>query len=152
MKSLRLQIRDGIILGLNTGRPAGVPEATARRYLPGEPIRDPELAVFLLGESASPGGGRTGPLTVRELRGAVQARGLAFDSASPEDAVDEALRWATQVLFELPKPEQLRLLIHGIDEVGTSYEVAQGDQLYVLATLQFSVRYQTSRADLTSPS
>lgn len=149
MNSIRLRIRDAILLALNTSRPGGVPVANGRRYIPGEPLRDAEMGVFLLGESAAPGGGRMGPLTARELRGVVQPRAIAFDSSHTEDAVDAALRWCTEILFDAPKPTAFGELIHDIEELGTTYEVVQGDQLYVVATLQFLVRYQTQRADLT---
>lgn len=144
--SIRQQIRDQIITELNTDRPTDVPECTKRRYVPGELLRAPRIAVFFRRDPARPATGRHSPLVARELFISTQCLNLVEDPADIDDSVEPFLTWITSVLGET----NLDGLAHEIEEGETTWEVQYGDCIYVAATTLWRVSYQTLRNNLAA--
>lgn len=142
--SIRQQIRDRIITELNTDRPTDMPEATKRRYVPGELLTGPRIAVFFRREAARPATNRHSPLTARDLVIATQSLNFVEDASDIDDSVEPLMEWITRILGN----SNLDGLAHDIEEGETVWEVQYADCIYVAATTLWTVSYQTRRANL----
>lgn len=143
--TIRQQIRDQVIAELNDDRPSDIPEATKRRYIPGDRLAAPRIAVFFINEPTRPATNRHSPLTSRELFIATQCLNLVENVEDVDDSVEPLLAWVTQVLGS----SNLAGLALDIEEAGTQWEVQYADCVYVAATTRWRVAYQTLRNDLT---
>lgn len=145
--SVRQQIRDRIIVELNTDRPSDIPEATKRRYVPGTQLTDPMIGVFFgRKETAAPATNRHSPLRQRELYVAVQCVDAVEEPDQVDDATEAMLEWIVNVLGD----SNLNGLAHDIEEVETVWELEYRDLIYCSATIYWRVRYQTLKDDLTA--
>lgn len=145
MSTVRQAIREGLLALLNTDRPAAVPVVRRRLWFPGEDDPRATMGLFTAQEGVSTGGGRHGPVSVRELTLGVQAKATAQDLDAGEDLVEPMLAWAVQIIGAT----SLDGLIHDTAEVQTTWTQHKQDLLYVVAMQQWTIRYQTLRADLT---
>lgn len=143
--SIRLQIRDQIIAELNTAPPVGVPEATKRRWVPGQQLREPRLAVFF-GPTETLDPPRTGfPLNDRTLIVSIQAAVAVEDPASADDEVEPLLAHVVKVLGNT----SLNKLATKVEEQGTEWASGQAGLFYHAGITRYAVRFQTRRGDLT---
>ena len=142
----RLAIRDAVVAALNAGRPADVPEASTRRFVPGNPLDCARLAVFMAEEPVEGVGGPRGPIVRRQLSMAVQALAVSEEPDDLDDLVEPMLAWAVRALAAAT----FGGLAHEVVEQRTTWETARvGDRYAVAATLYLAVPYQSARADLT---
>lgn len=139
--SVRQQARDQVIAELNAAPPTGIPEATKRRFVPGQVVTSPRIAVFFAEEDASEG---PVPLTKRDLVLAVQAIVAVEDPAQADDAVEPLLVHIVSVLGET----NLGGLAHKVVEASTLWGSQQADLFYLVALTRWRVRFQTHRAKL----
>lgn len=144
--TVRQDVRDAVIARLNTARPANIPEATRRRYVPGQRVTNQRLAVFFVKEEDKRIGGAGGPVTHRAILIATQVVDAVEDPADADDAVEPALAWLTQVLAA----SNLSGLVLDIEETGTLWETSNEDLFYIAATVTWRVTYQTARANLSA--
>lgn len=146
--TIRKAVRDRAIYELNLDRPTGIPEATKRRFVPGQVIKESRIAVFFAEEDAMPGpGGRpSSPLTRRRLMLAIQSI-VAVER--PEDADDVAEDMLAHITERMGKTN-LNGLAFSVTELSTLWASAPGDLFYLVALQRWAVDYQTAKADLTA--
>jgi hypothetical protein len=138
MSTIRSQIVTALITALNTGRPAGVSEATRIRQAQFEPSDIPTVSVYPGDESIKPATSRPGPLVLRELQIVVEAR-VAGDA--PDELLDPTVSWIEQAVTRIDSP-----LIHDAPQaVAVQHEFAIGAVPHGVARVSFVVRYQTRR-------
>lgn len=143
--SIRLQIRDAVIVALNAAaKPADVPEATKRRWVLGASTNDPAISVIFL-EEPSEQPMPYGALTRRALLLGIECTASAALPDLADDVVEPMINWTVSALGDT----NLNGLAHVIQEQNTSWETAQADKFYVRATVRFTIVYQTKRNDLT---
>ena len=149
MDALALQIRDAIITALNTDRPSYIPEATKLRVMPGEPIEEPFIAVFLGEELTNYPQGSRGAIAARDMLVQVQIGGATATLAEVDDMLEPLRAWVVEVLGET----DLDKLATSVAEVG----IPEGGRLVykldlynALVLTAWRVRYQTRRNDLTA--
>jgi len=144
--SIRSQIRDQLITELNATLPTDVPEATKRRWVPGQRLPEPRLAVFF-GPNETVAAKPVGfPIQDRELIISVQAALALEDPAESDDALEPMLAHVSDVLSDTT----LEGLVTRIEEIGTEWGGAQLDLFYVVAAVRFKMRYQTKIGDLSA--
>lgn len=144
--SVRDQIRDRMITELNASNPTGVPDATKRRYIPGQKITGPRIAVFFAEELTERVGGRGSSLTRRNFTIAVQCVILVEDPADADDTMEPLLEHVVGVLGDT----NLAGLATDVAEVGTQWGGDSSSGLYILmAIMRWRVEFQTVRNDLT---
>jgi hypothetical protein len=147
---LSLTVRDAVIDALN--EPAGsgdVPVATKRRVMPGEPIKEPFIAVFLDDENVNLPQGTRGAIAARDVGINIQI-GVATADLSTVDDLLEPLR--AHVIERLGDTD-LDGLATSVIEVGIPEGGRIAYKLDLYNALVFSywrVRYQTKRADLSA--
>lgn len=146
MNTVRQRIREQLLVLLNTARPSNVPEVRRRLWFPGEEDTRATMGLFTAQEPVHRGGGRHGPASLRELTLGVQCKASAQNLDAGEDLVEPMLAWAVQVIAAT----NLDGLIHDTEEVQTTWTQHKQDLLYVVAMQQWTIRYQTLRADLTA--
>lgn len=143
-RSVRQVIRDLIIDKLNViVKPAGVPSATKRRWMPGADV--PAMAVIFLDEPVAPKPSPGFPLARRSLALGIECVAGADLPELSDDEVEPMLAWATAALGET----NLAGLALSIEEQSTVWDAAQADRFYLRATLRLNIEYQTKRNDLT---
>lgn len=144
--SVRKDIRDRVILELNAAPPAGVPEATRRRYVPGTVVSDPRLAVFFLEEEVSDAGaGSNSPVVRRAMFYGIQAVASVEDPADADDALDPLLEHVVAIMGET----RLNGLATKIKEVSTIWQTGEAGLFVIAALTRWRIEFQTRRADLT---
>lgn len=150
MNELSLQIRDAVIAALNEPPGSGdLPVATKRRVMPGEPVSEPFLAVFLGDEAVSLPQGTRGAIAARDCEVTVQI-GIATADLAEVDDLLEPLR--AHVIERLGDTD-LGKLATSVVEVGIPENGRLAYKLDLYNALVFSVwrvRYQTKRADLSA--
>jgi hypothetical protein len=144
--SVRLQLRDAVIAALNADRPTGVPEATKRRFIPGQRLTDRRLAVFLESEDAERPQSRSFPLTDRGLVVVVQAAAAVEEPAEADDALDDLLEHVVESLGNT----NLGGLATNVQELSSSWGAGQADLFYIACATRWRVQYQTKRDDLSA--
>jgi hypothetical protein len=138
MSTLRAQIVDAVVAALNTGRPAGIPEASRLRQSQFEASETPSISVYPANESIQQATRVPGPLVKRELQIVVEAR-VAGDE--PDALLDPSLSWIEQAVTRLESA-----LIHDAPEaVSVQHEFAVGTVPHGVARVAFVVRFQTRR-------
>jgi hypothetical protein len=146
MSTVRQDIRDAFITAINTARPVGVPEATRRRFIPGQRVSSQRLGVFFVKEENVQPGGRSGAVTKRALTLATQVVDAVEDPEDADDSVEPSLTWLVSVLAG----SNLGGLVFDIQETATVWETQNHDLFYVAATVTWTVTYQTQRANLAA--
>lgn len=143
--TVSLQIRDAVMSALNTDLPSDMPTATKRRVMPGEPVREDFIAVFLGNEPAS-NRNRDDPLTKRDLEVLVEIGISTNDLADVDDRIEPLRAHVVDRLGDT----NLGDLSHEVSEKGITERAAYKLDLHVaLVIVTFVVRYQTKRNDLT---
>jgi len=146
---LALQLRDKIIEALNTDRPTDIPEATKLRVMPGEPISEPFIAVFLGEEAANYPQGSRGAIAARDMSVTVQLGVATATLAEVDDMLEPLRAWVVEVLGAT----DLDKLATSVAEVGIPEGGRLVYKLDLYNALVFSswrVRYQTKRDNLTA--
>jgi hypothetical protein len=143
--TIRGQVRDQIIAELNAGLPTGVPEATKRRYIPGEKLTSPRLAVFFAEEEDERPGGSRGPLTKRSLTIAIQAMARCALPEEADDLIEPMLEHIVSVMGDT----NLAGLALDVAEVSTVWATANDAAFYIVALCRWRIDFQTKKADLT---
>lgn len=146
MSTIRLQVRDALIVRLNAERDPDIPEATKRRFVPGEHSICPTISLFFLSEVPRQIGGRHGGIIERPLELAVQCVAAADSADATDDLVEPMLAWVTGRLGRA----KLDGLVLDIEEVATKWEVVTLDRFYIAATQRWIVNFQTKRDDLNA--
>jgi hypothetical protein len=142
--TVSLEIRDAAMTALNADLPSGIPTATKRRVMPGEPVREPFIAVFLGIEPAT-NRGRDDPLTKRKLEVLIEL-GIVTEDLSEVDDLIEPLR--AHVVARLGDTN-LDGKSHQVTERGITERTTYKLDLYAaLVIVTFDVEYHTARADL----
>lgn len=144
MTSRRIAVREAAIIALNTDRPSDVPEAGRRRYAPGMPLEQSQIAVFFAREVTSPPTNRTFGVASRSLNLAVQCAVPVVNVEDADDAIEPLLNWAVKALAL----STLGGLAVNIREETTDWSPVQADVVYMIATILFVVEYQTKRDDM----
>ena len=148
MTTVSLQIRDAVIDALNDAPLSGVPQASKRRVMPGEPVRESFIAVFLDDEAVTYPGNERGPLTARNM-GVMIELGIVTDDLSAVDDLIEPLR--EHVIERLGDTNldglATSVIERGIPEGGRV--VYKLDLYNALCFIRFDLRYQTARANLS---
>jgi hypothetical protein len=146
--TVALEIRDAVIEALNDAPLSGVPQASKRRVMPGEPIEESFIAVFLDDEAVSYPGNERGPLTARNM-GLLIEHGIVTDDLSAVDDLIEPLR--EHVVERLGDTNlgglATSVIERGIPEGGRL--VWKLDRYNAICIVRFEVRYQTARANLS---
>lgn len=145
--SLRQNIRDAAMALLNATPPTGVPTATKRRYVPGEKLAEPRLAVFFAEEEVKRVGGAAGPISKRDFTLAIQAMvGVEL----PEEA-DDALEPMLVHIVEAMGDTNLGGLALNVSESSTLWASGnEAGRFYLVALTRWKIEYQTKRDDLTA--
>lgn len=145
--TVSLDIRDAVIEALNAALPAGIPVASKRRVMPGEPVTEPFIAVFLGQEPVSYPGGSRAPIAQRELEVMIEL-GIVTDDITQIDDLIEPMR---AHLVDRLGDTNLSGLATAVNERG----IPEGGRLVykldlynALTFVRFDVRYQTKRDDL----
>ncbi|MGH9685285.1 MAG: hypothetical protein ACRD4S_16945 [Candidatus Acidiferrales bacterium] len=87
------------------------------------------------------------PITVRELTIAAECRAVGSQSLSADAALDPLIVWVTtQILGN----ESFQGLANGVEEGATIWWSREGDVAIAAATINFIIKYRTSRLDPTS--
>jgi hypothetical protein len=146
MTTIRQQVRDAAIDAINVDRDPDIPEATKRRWVPGESAQCPMISVFFVEEPATGIGGRHGGLVERALRIAVQSIAAGELPEFSDDLVEPMLAHVVSRLGNT----NLGGLALDIVELSTKWESATADRHYVAATQIWSINYQTKRHDLSA--
>lgn len=141
--TIRSDIRDAVIAALNNGTPSNVPAATKRRWIPGERLSEPIMAVFYVSEDTTLQS-RTAGVSQRALRLSIQIVYLSDDIDGVDDLVEEAAAWVIEALAD----SNLNGLASWVQEVGTAWEAVKMERVYMVAQVQIDVNYQTKRSDL----
>lgn len=147
--TVSIEIRDAVIARLNDSLPSGIPAATKRRVMPGEPVREAFIAVFLDDEQVTYPGNKRGPLTARAM-GVMIELGVVTDDLAEVDDLTEPLR--AHVVERLGETN-LEDLATAVSEVGIPERgrLAYKLDLYnALTFVRYVVDYQTARADLAA--
>ena len=140
MATLRKQIVDVVILALNTGRPAGMPEATRLRQSQVETDEQPSISVYPGDESIQPATNRPAPLVVRQLQVFVEARA---NGDEPDVLLDPLLAWIEQAVTSATS-----VLWHDdVQATHVHHEYTIGVVPHGHARVTFVVPYQTRRND-----
>lgn len=143
--TIRQRIRDQIILELNTNRPEDLPIADKRRWYPVQSDDALSMSVVFVREDSKPVGGRSGSLQDRELQIAVQCVAGSAYRDQVDDIIEPALAWATEVLGNT----NLNGMATEIVELGIVWEQAKMDKFYLAAQLNYHIRFQTPRNDVS---
>jgi len=146
MSTVRQQVRDAAIDAINASRDPDLPEATKRRWVPGESAQCPMISVFFVEEPVSGIGGRHGGLIERQLRIAVQC----IDSTDLPQFSDDAVEPMLAHVVERLGNTNLGGLALDIVELSTKWEAATADRHYIAATMLWSINFQTKRHDLNA--
>lgn len=141
------QIRDRMIADLNADTPTGVPQATKRRYIPGEVLRTARIAVFSGEEDTRRPHNPNFPLSEHSHLMAIQVAVPVEDPADADDAAEPSRTHIAAVMGDT----NLGGLALNVEEVGGRWAGNNDGGLYVLVVLMlWRVKYQTKRNDLTS--
>ncbi|WKZ15433.1 MAG: hypothetical protein QY317_16175 [Candidatus Jettenia caeni] len=143
MASIREQILSAILTALNTGRPQGVPQATreGKEY---ESSQLPSVTIRPQGEVVGQVHGRRGLIRGRQLKVVVECRG---SGNIPDQALDTYLVWITKAL----DGNTLNGLANDMVEEGQITWLSEiADKTYGMATVEFTVYYQTKKGDQES--
>ena len=145
--TISLDIRDAVMTALNTDTPTGIPMATKRRVMPGEPVREPFIAVFLGREQVTHPGGSRGPIADRPLEVLIELGTATDDLANVDDLIEPLRAWLVKALGD----SNLGGLASEVQELGVTERATYKLDLYnALAITAWTVRYQTARADLAA--
>lgn len=140
---MRQRARDQLILELNEDLPEGIPLAGTRRWIPGQRLTEPRLAVFF-----GPKEGvsrRHLSIDDRELILSLQAVVAVEEPAAADDALEPILRHIAERLGDT----NLQGLATSLDEAETEWQSASMDLFYHQAVVRYRLRYQSKRGDLT---
>lgn len=145
--SILLQAVEQAIDELNAETPTGIPDATNRRYIEGEKISEPRIAVFLGDERVEPprNNAPADPITLRRGALAVQCIALTDDPAELDAVVDPLLQHVVRTLGR----SRLDKLVFSLAETGSTRRAYQSDTYVMVLTVLFNMTYQTARDDLT---
>ena len=144
--TFRIDILDELIAALNASLPVDIPGATKRRWIPGTPIRQPAIAVFLFNEDADRRN-KDWPVTRRSARYVVQCL-IPCDEPDDMDGAIEPL--LAHVVARLGALHSAKIM--DTQELNTKWEFGQADKIYVAASIVFNVDYQTNRTDTSKQS
>lgn len=145
------QIADAMKAALNTGRPAGVPEA---RYWTGIAIEPQDLPYRTLAwteETVERSGGvATSPLVVRRVRFSVQdvVAGTGAGGQTPQQVCEPYRAWSVKALVGNRyldgdgKPTAIDTV-----EAGSSWDSEQGEVPFIRCTHSFDVTFTTRAND-----
>lgn len=93
------------------------------------------------------------PLVTRNLILHVECRALGSTTVPPDAALDPLLVWVTQQLTKnekFPTSDDPPVdLGNGVEEGKTTWLSKEGDQMYAAASMEWTVKYRTSRLDPT---
>jgi len=145
MTTVRQEVRDAVIAALNDARDPDLPEATKRRWVPGQANRCPSIGVFFLQEQPRQIGGRHGGLVERPLQIGAQC----VVAVSSPDLADDAVEPLLAHVVERLGSTTLSGLALDVEELGTKWEHAQMDRFYLAATMTWQINFQTRRDDLS---
>lgn len=144
--TIRQRCRDEAIAELNAAPPTGIPQATMRRYIPGQKITEPRIACFFGNEDPSRPLGAGGPLTKREFMLAVQCVVIVEDPKDADDTMEPLLAHIVKTLGAT----NLDKLATNVEEKGTTWAGSNDGAAFILAALTlWKITYQTLRNDLT---
>ena len=129
---------------LNTGRPGNVPEA---KWDDGFPVKltagGTAVRLRVLKETVDHVSPPSGPWVVRQTKVAVICYAAGGAGATPAQAVDPLLAWATKALAG----QKLASKSFEVDEEKGEWEWAREDLPYVAVPMFFTVPHVTSRGD-----
>jgi hypothetical protein len=144
--TIRQQLRDQLITELNEAPPTGVPEASKRRFVPGQRLPEPRLAVFFGPNETVARKAAPFPVKDRELVISIQAAVAVEDPAEADDAVEPLLAHVADVL----NGSNLAGLATEVEELGTEWASGSADLFYHAGVVRYRVRFQTKRNDLSA--
>jgi hypothetical protein len=143
--TIRQQIRDQVIAELNAAPPTGVPEATKRRFVPGQRLPEPRLAVFF-GPTENVARKPGFPVKDRELVISIQGAVAVENPADADDALEPILAHVVDVM----NGTNLTGLATEVTELGTEWASGAADLFYHAGVIRYLVRFQTKRNDLAA--
>lgn len=145
MTTLRAQLIDKVLRLLNAGRAPDMPEATTRRWLAGDDQGLPAISVWYDHEVRTVGNqsSRLGGPEVRSLRFNVQAIASTPDADLGDSLVEPMVEWIDDKLGNTVLDD----LAHRVIVERTTWEAIQSERLYMVATIQCLIQYQTTRGD-----
>lgn len=145
------QIADAMLAALNTGRPAGVPEAKLWTGIAVEPADLPARTLAWTEERTERAGGvPTSALAVRRVSFNVQdlAAGTGAGGQTAQQACEAFRAWSIRALVRnrYLDGDGLPLAIDTV-ESGTAWEFEQGEEPYARCTHTFEVSFTTRAND-----
>lgn len=145
------QVADAILAALNTGRPAGVPEAKLWTGVALEPEDLPARTLAWTEEATARAGGvATSPLVTRRVSFHVQDLVAGTGAGGqPAQAACEPLRaWSVKALSgqRYTGGDGKPLAIDTV-ETGTTWQLEQGEEPYTRCTHTFDVTFTTRAND-----
>ncbi len=136
-----LQIANALKAALNTGRPAGVPEAKFWSGIQLESTDLPARTVVWTEESTERANTPTSPLSSRKVTFLVQdvAAGTGEAGQTPQEVCEAFRAWSISALVG----NRYGGLAIDTVEMRTSWEHEQGEEPFVRMTHQFDVQFTT---------
>lgn len=140
------QIADAVLAALNTGRPAGVPEAKLWSGVALEPQDLPARTVAWTEEKSDRGGSPTSAVVTRTVTFVVQdlVAGPGSGGQRPQEICEAFRAWsiAQLVANRFIASDSLPLAIDTV-ETGTLWEFEQGESPFCRCTHSFEVTFTT---------
>lgn len=159
MSTIREQIIIAAIALLNatvpTGKPAGL-TVHRERTRPLETDSLPAILIYCDDDAPETLAKQQyqAPLVTRNLVLHVECRAVGSTTVPPDQALDPLLTWVTQQFAQnehFPTSNNPPVnLANGVVEGKTSWLSKEGDQLLAAASMEWTVKYRTSRLDPTS--
>lgn len=140
MATIRQQILAAMVTALNTGAPAGVPQATQRRVTPRELSELPKIDVAPAQETKTQTDGALGPFSNRVMNVVVRCW---VSGDAPEVAADPIVAWVTTAL----ESNRLGGLAENIQETASSWVYDVGETVLGVVEITFEVSYLTARTN-----
>jgi len=141
MSSIRDQIVDAIVVTLNTGRPAAVPEFERLKTIAINLESLPTAMVYHSVEMVEPASNRVSPLTKRTLTLVIELRTA---EPEPDKSLDPALIWITARLNNKRIVDgSLVELSHEALEQAIRWRVAARENPHMAVTVELEIPYTT---------
>jgi len=145
MTTIRQQILDAAVRLLNAGRAIDIPEASTRRWLPGDEQSLPAISVWTIEETRrrAQRSARFGGPDERTLKVAIQVIDSCADNDGAEQQIDRLVEHVDDRLGDTTIGDLAHRVI--VDRI--TWEVVQQDRTIVVATAECLIQYQTTRGD-----
>lgn len=159
MSTIREQIILAAVALLSASSPVGKPAGLTVHRERTRPLEADSLpAILIYSEDDAPEPlakiQYQAPLVTRNLVLKVECRAVGSTTIPPDQALDPLIAWVTTQLAQnehFPTTDNPPVnLANGVVEGRTSWLSKEGDQLLAAASMEWTVKYRTSRLDPTS--